>query len=64
MRKLKKYWLLIVVCVVQIISITLDAKGLITWEWYYVYAPALFIGATAVITPYVALAVYYYNSKD
>lgn len=63
MRTLKKYWVLVVICIVQIISITLDTKGVTEWEWYYVYAPSLFIGTAVIITPYAVLSIHYYNSK-
>ena len=64
MKQLKKYWIVVVICLVQIISITLDAREVTEWEWYYVYSPLLFIGAALVITPYVVLSIHYYNTKD
>jgi hypothetical protein len=64
MKTLKRFWPLWVVSLLQIISLTLDATGIIDWEWYYTYAPALFIGAAILITPYVVLIAHYYNLKN
>lgn len=64
MRRLKKYWPLWLVSLLQIICITLDTMEITDWEWYYTYAPALFIGAAILLTPYVVLALHFYNLKN
>ena len=64
MKSLKKYWAFWLICLIQIICITLDAKQIVDWQWYYVYAPLLFLGVAFILIPYIVLLVHYYNSKN